>query len=64
MIGLFHISALFNSNYEKDAVKDQIKKSPYISTGTYAAKAMEEILPKFQEHQRDGDDIARVRLNK
>ena len=45
-------------------MKDQIKKSPYISTGTYAAKAMEEILPKFQEHQRDGDDIARVRLNK
>jgi len=51
---------LLTSNYEKDAVKDQIKSSPYISTGTYAAKAMEEILPKFQEHQRAGDDIARV----
>ena len=42
-------------------IKSKIVGTQYLSRGTYTAAAMTSILPLFKEHQRDGEDVTRVR---
>ena len=51
----------YHSSYDKDFIKSKIVGTKYLSRGTYTAAAMTSILPLFKEHQRDGEDVTRVR---